>query len=160
MEKYEEVAREVAKLENIRFQTRRDIDPFVTKAILVNLHTTEHKDMSDWNRGFAALVPLGNFQGGNLLIRQLGLRIEGPSGCAQFMRKELFHSIAKWTGRRFVVVNVTHQAVRKFAENKMKKASLGIALSSDEGRKRAREDSGDDDGGKKERNRRKASEIL
>jgi hypothetical protein len=47
MEQYEEVAREVAKLENIPFQTRRDIDPFVTKAILVNLHTTEHKDMSD-----------------------------------------------------------------------------------------------------------------
>ena len=98
MEQYEEVAREVAKLENIPFQTRRDIDPFVTKAILVNLHTTEHKDTSDWNRGFAALVPVGNFEGGDLLIRQLGLRIEGLSGCAQFIPgKDLFHPIDKRT---------------------------------------------------------------
>jgi hypothetical protein len=49
-------------------------------------------------------------------------------------------------GRRFVLVNVTHQAVRVSSENKMK-ASLGNALLSEEGRKCAREDSGDDDGG-------------
>ena len=159
LKQYEAVALEVAKQGNIPFQTRRGmiIDPFVTKATLVDLHTTEHKDISDWNRGFAALVPLGAFEGGDLLIRQLGLRIEGPSGCAQFIRgKDLFHSITKWTGRRFVVVNVTHQAVRVSSENKMK-ASLGNALSSEEGRKRAREDSGDDDGGGERGNNPKKS---
>jgi hypothetical protein len=98
-----------------------------------------------------------SIEGGDLLIRQLGLRVEDPSGCAQFIRgKDLFHSITKWTGRRFVVVNVTHQAVRVSSENKMK-AILGTTLSSEEGRKRAREDSGDNDGGgEKEKNPKKS----
>jgi hypothetical protein len=36
MEQYKGVAREVAKPGNIPFQTRREIEPFVIKAILVN----------------------------------------------------------------------------------------------------------------------------
>jgi hypothetical protein len=76
IKQYEGITREVAKPGKIPFQTRSDIEPFVTKAILVNLHTTEDKDISDWNRGFAALVPLGNFEGGDLL-QAIGTRDEG-----------------------------------------------------------------------------------
>jgi hypothetical protein len=120
LEEYEKVAREIAKLEKIPFQTRRDIDPFIIKALLINVMTNEHKDLSDWQYGFAALVPVGDFTGGDLLLRELGLRIEAPSGCIQFMRgRELAHSIAKWEGRRFVVVAATHEAVKCFAKRKM-----------------------------------------
>ena len=59
-------------------------------------------------------------------MRELGLRIEAPSGCIQFMRgRELAHSIAKWEGRRFVVVAATHQAVRGFAQRKMESTVEG-----------------------------------
>lgn len=94
-----------------------------------------------------------------MLIRQLGLHMERPSGCAQFMRgKELFHSIDKWTGRRFGVVNVTHQAVRMHAENKQK-VRLSISQSSNDSPKpkRARENSGDDNSAEK-RNKKKRAE--
>jgi Oxygenase domain of the 2OGFeDO superfamily len=113
---YEKVAAEVAKTD-IRFQTRRDGSDFSVKnAILVNLMTTDHRDKSDWVRGFAALLPVGEYTGGDLLLRQLGLRIESPPGCVQFIRgHELSHSITKWNGRRFVIVSVIHEAVRKWA---------------------------------------------
>jgi hypothetical protein len=136
LEEYEKAAREIAKLENIPFQTRRDIDPFIIKALLVNVMTNEHKDLSDWKFGFAALVPVGDFTGGDLLLRELGLRIEAPSGCIQFMRgHELAHSIAKWEGRRFVVVAATHEAVRRFAQRQMESTPEG-KLPLQRGRKR------------------------
>jgi hypothetical protein len=62
----------------------------LTKAILV-------KDMSDWNRGFAAVVPLGDFEGGDLIIRQLGLGSEGLLilMCSIYTRKGLIRPIDK-----------------------------------------------------------------
>ncbi|RYP25862.1 hypothetical protein DL768_011626 [Monosporascus sp. mg162] len=33
---------------------------------------------SDWQRGFSALVPVGNFEGGDLVLRELGLQIRSP----------------------------------------------------------------------------------
>lgn len=78
------------------------------------LQGTVHKDFSDWNHSFTALVPLGNFEGGDLLIRQLGLRIEGLFGCAQFIRgKDLFHPINK--GRQTVRCREREQEREKAA---------------------------------------------
>jgi hypothetical protein len=115
---YESVAHELEKSEHsgTTFRTRRSVDIFSIIAFLVNLKTTEHKDESDWKFGFAGLVPVGEYTGGDLLLRELGLRIRAPPGCLQLIRgRELRHSIADWEGRRFVVVAVTHDSVRQWA---------------------------------------------
>ncbi|RYP04519.1 hypothetical protein DL765_010161 [Monosporascus sp. GIB2] len=113
LRQYTRVAAEVGKLGFVPFETRRQEDPFVIRALLVNLMTNEHRDLSDWQRGFAALVPVGDFEGGDLVLRELGLQISSPPGCVQLIRgRELRHSITRWKGRRFVVVNATHDAVR------------------------------------------------
>jgi hypothetical protein len=117
--KYENVAREIEKSSNAEkaFKTCRGIDPWSIRAFLVNLMTTEHKDTSDWKFGFAGLVPVGEFTGGDLLLRELGLQIVARSGCVQLIRgRELRHSISEWEGRRFVVVCVTHDSVKQWGE--------------------------------------------
>lgn len=116
LEKYIRVADEVAKGRNVHFQTRESGEPFVMRALLVNLMTYEHRDTGDWHHGYAFLLPVGDYSGGDLVLRELGLQIEAPPGCLQMFRgRELRHSITKWTGRRFVCVNVTHEAVRRWA---------------------------------------------
>ncbi|RYP73303.1 hypothetical protein DL771_003732 [Monosporascus sp. 5C6A] len=120
LRQYTRVAAEVGKLGFVPFETRRQGDPFVIRALLVNLMTNEHRDLSDWQRGFAALVPVGDFEGGDLVLRELGLQIRSPPGCVQLIRgRELRHSITRWKGRRFVVVNATHDAVRRWALRRM-----------------------------------------
>ncbi|RYP60694.1 hypothetical protein DL769_007998 [Monosporascus sp. CRB-8-3] len=120
LRQYTRVAAEVGKLGFVPFETRRQEDPFVIRALLVNLMTNEHRDLSDWQRGFAALVPVGDFEGGDLVLRELGLQIRSPPGCVQLIRgRELRHSITRWKGRRFVVVNATHDAVRRWALRRM-----------------------------------------
>ncbi|KAG6355146.1 hypothetical protein INS49_004227 [Diaporthe citri] len=115
MQQYIRVADEVAKL-GVPFQTRRSGEPFSMRALLVNLMTYEHQDTGDWHHGYAFLLPVGDFTGGDLVLRELGLQIEAPSGCLQMLRgRELRHSITKWSGRRFVCVNVTHESVRRWA---------------------------------------------
>ncbi|KAH9999724.1 hypothetical protein F4779DRAFT_635797, partial [Xylariaceae sp. FL0662B] len=117
---YKAIAEQASQLGYIPFQTRQQDDPFVLKAVLVNLMTNEHRDDSDCRYGLAGLAPLGDFQGGDLLLRELGLQIESKSGCVQLIRgRELRHSITKWTGRRFVVVSTNHEAVRRWARRRM-----------------------------------------
>jgi len=68
--------------------------------------------MSDWNCGFAALVPLGDFEGGDLIMRELGLGSEGLFilMCSIYTRKGLVHPMTKRTNRRFVVVKISRKA--------------------------------------------------
>lgn len=131
LQEYTRVADEVAKLDYIHFQTRRGSrEPFLMRALLVNLMTYEHKDTGDWHHGFAFLLPVGNFSGGDLVLRELGLQVEAPPGCMQMFRgRELRHSISKWTGRRFVCVNVTHEAVRRWARRSMGEEATGTPTS-------------------------------
>lgn len=116
---YLSVSKTLSEMEApIKFETRRQgQDPFTMKALLVNSMTYEHKDKSDWIQGFAGLVPLGDYTGGDLLLRELGLLLESKPGSVQLLRgRELRHSITKYAaGRRFVPVLVTHEAVRRFA---------------------------------------------
>lgn len=115
LEQYVRVADEVAKL-GVPVQTRRSGEPFLMRALLVNLMTYEHQDTGDWHHGFAFLMPVGDYEGGDLVLRELGLRIQSPPGCLQMLRgRELRHSITAWTGRRFVCVSVIHEAVRRWA---------------------------------------------
>ncbi|KAI1338759.1 hypothetical protein F5Y15DRAFT_416531 [Xylariaceae sp. FL0016] len=116
LEDYRKVAAEVTKLGFRKFETRRVDETFTLQALLVNLMTYDHRDACDWHRGLVGLVAVGSYEGGDLLLRDLGLRLESSSGCVQLIRgRELRHSITKWTGRRFVVVNTVHEAVRQWA---------------------------------------------
>ncbi|RYP79712.1 hypothetical protein DL770_006554 [Monosporascus sp. CRB-9-2] len=100
LRQYTRVAAEVGKLGFVSFETRRQEDPF--------------------QRGFAALMSVGDFEGGDLVLRELGLQIRSSPGCVQLIRgRELRHSITRWKGRRFVVVNATHDAVRRWALRRM-----------------------------------------
>ena len=57
--KYQQVSQELDRRgdQSIIFKTRRDIDPFSVQEVLVDVHTTEHKDASDWIHGFVGMVP-------------------------------------------------------------------------------------------------------
>jgi len=118
-QKYQAVAQDLDRRGDpkVIFKTRPDIDPFSMRALLVNLDTTEHKDLSDWMKGFAGMVPVGNFVGGDLLLRDLGLQIVTPPGSAMLIRgRELTHAISKYTGNRFCVVHVVQDAIRRWHE--------------------------------------------
>lgn len=102
------------------FETRKTQEPFAMRALLVNLMTNEHKDHGDWQCGLAGLTVSGSFQGGDLLLRDLGIQIQCPPGSLQLLRgRELRHSITKYSGRRFVVVHTNHEAVRRWARRQL-----------------------------------------
>ncbi|KAH9885744.1 hypothetical protein F4778DRAFT_774274 [Xylariomycetidae sp. FL2044] len=56
LKEYQKVATEVATLDHQPFATRHSGDPFSMRALLINLMTHDHRDESDWKRGFAGLV--------------------------------------------------------------------------------------------------------
>lgn len=102
------------------FETRNSQEPFAMRALLVNLMTNEHKDHGDWQCGLAGLTVSGSFQGGDLLLRDLGIQVECRPGSVQLLRgRELRHSITRYSGRRFVVVHTNHEAVRRWARRQL-----------------------------------------
>ena len=120
-ENYLKVTQAVQELHDpeLNAATRRKDEPFHMRALLVNMMTNEHKDPSDWNKGFAAFLPVGKYEGGDIMFRELGIRIKSRPGCVQLFRgHELRHSITKWTGRRFCVVQANHGAVKRWAIKK------------------------------------------
>ncbi|RYP25206.1 hypothetical protein DL765_000087 [Monosporascus sp. GIB2] len=105
--KYVEVSKEISK-STIPFEARRTNEPFVMRAVLVNLMIYEQWDGGAWHCGLAGLVPVGQFEAGDLVMYELGLRA-APAG------PELRHSTTRWTGRRrFVVAGATYEAVRRW----------------------------------------------
>jgi hypothetical protein len=64
--------------------------PFATTEVYVNMQTsTGHasgRDVSGWRRGLAARVVVGDFEGGELLFRELGLRIQRRPGSVTLYR--------------------------------------------------------------------------
>lgn len=65
------------------FATRQEVgkEPFAMRALLVNLMTTEHNDVGDWQNGIVGLAMVGGYEGGDLLLRELCLRISSGPGC-------------------------------------------------------------------------------
>lgn len=94
---------------------RNEVDAFAMIAVLTNAHTADHIDSMDWIGGFAGLLVAGEFKGGDLFMRQLGLLIESKSGTVEFMRgRELRHSIDTYSGTRVVTVNAIPELIRKW----------------------------------------------
>lgn len=120
-DEYLSIVGEVRKFNQFaHFETRKTEEPFAMRALLVNLMTNEHKDHGDWQCGLAGLTVSGSFEGGDLLLRDLGIQIACPPGSVQLLRgRELRHSITKYSGRRFVVVHTNHEAVRRWARRQL-----------------------------------------
>lgn len=133
---YEQVCRTFAEFKAARNEedhlTRRKGDLFMMRALLINVHTTDHLDKSDWKYGFAGLVIVGDWEGADLLLRQLGLQISAPPGTAQLMRGgELRHSTTTYRGTRALPVCVIPQGVRKWAEDLKKEADKKASSTQD-----------------------------
>ena len=69
--------RKVYENSTLQFDTRREGEFCSLTALLTNLMTNEHKDMSDWEYGFAGLVTVGDYQG-RLPPRMGGTLLTGP----------------------------------------------------------------------------------
>ncbi|ERF70847.1 hypothetical protein EPUS_02369 [Endocarpon pusillum Z07020] len=105
-------------------------EPFTLRALLVNLSTEDHTDSKDCRYGIAALTPFGNFEGADLVLRQLGLQISYPAGSVVLIRgHELAHSTTQWTKEsRFVGVQTSHEATREHAYRKLGRPYPPLAL--------------------------------
>lgn len=114
---YESVAKEVAKLRHLDdTSTIGQDDPFVLRSLLINLMTYEKRYTSTWHRGLVGQVVMGDYHGGDILLRELGLQIESkPESLQLFRGRELRHATTAWNGRRFVVVHSVHEAVKRWA---------------------------------------------
>ncbi|KAI0385389.1 hypothetical protein F5Y04DRAFT_292009 [Hypomontagnella monticulosa] len=113
---YTKVAAELSKQHPESLQTRREGEIFSMRNVLVNALETDRRDIGGWHHGLTGLVSVGNYQGGDLLLWELGLRIASPPGSVHLLRgRELRYSTTPWTGRRFVVAGMTHEAVRRWA---------------------------------------------
>lgn len=62
--------------------------------------TEGHRDVTDYKYGLAGLVTFGDFdQGGDLVLKELGVRIPFPSGSHCHLRgRELHHAITEYSG--------------------------------------------------------------
>ncbi|KAI0181521.1 hypothetical protein GGR52DRAFT_583943 [Hypoxylon sp. FL1284] len=70
-----------------------------------------------WKHGLGAFVALGRFTGGDLMMRELGLRVALPAGALAILRcAELRHSITPYEGTRIEVYHRTPEGVRRWAE--------------------------------------------
>ncbi|RYP32603.1 hypothetical protein DL767_005108 [Monosporascus sp. MG133] len=88
---------------------------FLFSALLPDEYQT-HTDQTDVDFGFAGLVPLGNYKGGNLCFPQLGMQVPYQRGDSVVFRgSEMEHFVADWTGYRIFLLYTNHQPVRNYA---------------------------------------------
>ncbi|KAH0543089.1 hypothetical protein FGG08_002603 [Glutinoglossum americanum] len=79
-----------------RVSTTED-ELFTLRAALINVLTEAHMDCNDWENGWAWIGVLGDFNGGDLCMPQLGIRVPMPAGSIAGMRGgDLKHFIARW----------------------------------------------------------------
>ncbi|RYP73842.1 hypothetical protein DL769_004143 [Monosporascus sp. CRB-8-3] len=89
-------------------------------ALGINSYTQRHTDQTDVNYGFAGLVPLGNYKGGNLCFPPLGIQVPYQRGDSVIFRgSEMEHFVADWTGYRIFLLYTNHQPVRNYAYRAM-----------------------------------------
>ncbi|RPA89729.1 hypothetical protein L873DRAFT_1795931 [Choiromyces venosus 120613-1] len=66
---------------------------WTSQSLVINTNTNNHKDLEDVCHGWCAIVPLGDFEGGDAYFLELGVRIACPPG------------------NRYSIVHFTHQDV-------------------------------------------------
>lgn len=103
--------REVYRLTASRIRLIREYDPeqshcFVGQHLLINMFTTPHYNVTDPPKGWVAMVVVGHYTDGNLVIPHLGIVIPYQSGDIVFIRAwMLLHFINEYRGsERYVIV--------------------------------------------------------
>ncbi|KAK7917674.1 hypothetical protein PG985_011282 [Apiospora marii] len=93
---------------------------------LVDPLTEGHRDVTDFKHGLAGLVTFGDFdQGGDLVLKELGVRIPFPSGSHCHLRgRELHHAITEYTGGnkgglRHSLVMTNKETVRRLHHDRL-----------------------------------------
>ncbi|KAL8941462.1 MAG: hypothetical protein Q9211_001818 [Gyalolechia sp. 1 TL-2023] len=91
-------------------------ESYTYRAIVVNMQTDYHVDKTDWDRGLVALCQIGKFEGAAMVLRDLGIVLDGyKSGATLQFRGNIFgHYTTEWTGKcRFAFDHTTKNTVRK-----------------------------------------------
>ena len=100
----------------VTFATTGD-NPHSFLAQLFDVQTEGHVDDSDMKFGLAAIKCFGDFTGGDLVFKGLGVRIEYPSGSHCHLRgSELYHYVMPYKGIRHCLVLITKESVVKAAK--------------------------------------------
>ncbi|KAK8135040.1 hypothetical protein PG984_007052 [Apiospora sp. TS-2023a] len=130
-EQCQEIYRQLPKEEAIKTTE----DDFLSMFVLgINAYTQRHRDPSDIRGGYAGLFTVGEYEGGNLCIPQLGFKVPyRPGACALVRSERMEHLVADYTGPRYFVAGTNHESVKKYAMRKMAGGGLDPAkLSGDE----------------------------
>jgi hypothetical protein len=98
-------------------QALSSIDPLVVEGreALFNRESPEHTDSSDPPWSLAVLVALGNFRGGDVNMKQLGLTVRMEPGDVVVLRGRVIkHGILAWVGgQRICIPHFTHTSLWK-----------------------------------------------
>ncbi len=92
------------------------IDPLLVEGreILYNVRLSEHTDRQDPRRSLAAFTVFGEFQGGYVLYRTLGIRVRFKAGDVNLLRGRVVpHEIEPFTGQRISIPHFTHTSCWK-----------------------------------------------
>ncbi|KAI9784468.1 MAG: hypothetical protein M1839_002124 [Geoglossum umbratile] len=89
------------KLQLVAKVSTTEDELFTLCAVLINVLTEAHIDCNDWENRWAWVGVLGDFNGGDLCMLQLGIQVPMPAGSITGMRgRDLEHFITKWSGRQ------------------------------------------------------------
>ncbi|KAI1811335.1 hypothetical protein GGS20DRAFT_593292 [Poronia punctata] len=82
----------------------------------VNGYTQRHSDIQDISEGLAGLFSFGDYQGGNLCIPQLGIKVKyQPGTCAILRGTALEHLVQDYSGTRFFIIGTNHESCKRHA---------------------------------------------
>jgi hypothetical protein len=88
------------------------------REVLWNVRSGEHTDRQDPPFGWAILCAFGDYKGGYVYLRNLGLRIRLEPGDIVFIRgRVLRHKIEEWSGgQRISIPHFTHTSIWKMVK--------------------------------------------
>ncbi|KAI9886450.1 MAG: hypothetical protein M1823_001768 [Watsoniomyces obsoletus] len=102
-------------LSSLHYSSR---DCFLGRVLLRNLVAEPHKDALDTRTGWVAICCFGNFTGGDLVVPDLGVRLQLRPGGVVFLRSALFvHFLTDFKGERTSMVFFSHESLNKGNED-------------------------------------------
>lgn len=117
---YDECVRVFSSLpENARVST--DDEDFISLfALGVNGYTQRHRDVKDIDGGLAGLFSIGDYEGGNLCVPDLGIKVPyRPGTCLIIRGGALDHLVQDFMGTRYFIICTNHESCRQHALRKM-----------------------------------------
>jgi hypothetical protein len=81
---------------------------FLGMAVVVNKRVGPHKDVGDVRDGWVAMMAVGNYKGGAVVLPALGIQLQHEPGDVIFFRSAVLeHFVAPFEGDRAAVVFFT-----------------------------------------------------